>query len=315
MRRWLPPLVREVLREASADGLGRQAAAIAYFAIFSLPGLLVLVVTLAALAWGRVAVEESLFGQFEGLVGTSGAEAIRSMLSEAAEPKGTSLVTRVVGIGGLVFGATGFFLQLQATLDAVWGVRASPKRRGIVFLVVKRVLSLGMVLGLGLLVVVSLAFHALLSAFGERIAAGLGTGVSSPLLAAVELGVTTALLTGVFAAVYKVLPDLQIAWREVWVGALVTAVLFVLGKFALGFYLGRSDPGSVYGAAGPLVLVLVWLYYSALIVLLGAEFTQVYARLHGPHRAERRERAQRKARSPRARRGTLAAKLPTKEIS
>jgi membrane protein len=296
MRLRVPPLVKEVAREASADGLGRQAAALAYFAIFSLPGLLVLVVSVAALAWDRTAVERSLFAQFDGLLGRSGAEAIRGMLSEAAQPRGSSLVARVVGIGGLVLGATGFFLQLQAALDAVWGVRRGAKGRGIVFLVVKRLLSFGMVLGLGLLVVVSLAFHALLAAVGDRLAGTVVSGATSVLLGALELAASTVLLAGLFAAVYKFLPDLRIEWREVAVGALVTAVLFVLGKFAIGFYLGRSDPGSAYGAAGPLVLVLVWVYYSSLVVLVGAEFTQVYARRHGPHRAERARRAAGKVR-------------------
>jgi membrane protein len=296
VRRVLPPLVSDVLREASADHLGRHAAALAYFAVFSLPGLLVLVVAVAALVWGRTAVEESLFSQFGSLLGASGAETVRDMLADASEPKGSSLVARLAGIGGLVFGATGFFLELQAALDAIWAVEARPRRRGLVPFVTKRLLSFGMVLGLGVLVAVSLAFDALLSATGDRIETVLAAG-APVVLGGVELVVATALLTGLFAAVFKFLPDLRIAWREVWVGALVTAVLFVLGKFLIGFYLGRSDPGSAYGAAGPFVLVLVWIYYASLIVLLGAEFTQVHARRHGPHRAERSERAKGKARA------------------
>jgi membrane protein len=309
MRLRVPPLLRDVAREASSDALGRQAAALAYFAVFSLPGLLVLVVGAAALVWERTSVEEGLFAQFRALLGASGAEAVRGMLAEAGSQQGSNVVARVLGIGGLVLGATGFFLQLRAALDAVWGVRAGAKRRGILFLVAKRVLSFGMVLGVALLVVVSLAFHALMAAFGETVAGLLGSGVTSGVLAVLELAVTTGLLTVLFAAVYVVLPDLDVSWREVWPGAAVTAVLFVLGKFAIGFYLGRSDPGSAYGAAGPLVLVLVWIYYSALLLLVGAEFTQVWAVKKGPRRAERRERARRKRPSnPRAERSPVGAR-------
>lgn len=291
----IPRLLKALVREAGADKIGRLAAALSYFAIFAMPGLLVLVIATAGAVWGWEDVQDRVLTEMEALVGRGGAETVREMIAVAARPKGSSMVTQVVGLAGLVFGATGFFLQLQDALNSMWGAKANAKRKGIVPLVVKRVLSLGMVLSIALLLLISLAVSAVLSALGDRLAAWLGSGITVGLVTAVQAAVTLALLTLLFAALYKVMPDLKIEWREVWVGAAVTSVLFVIGKFAIGFYLGRSDPGSVYGAAGPLVVILLWIYYSTLVVLVGAEFTQVYAQLYGPRRKERSERMAAKA--------------------
>jgi membrane protein len=291
----LPRLVSAVVREAGADQIGRLAAALAYFAIFAMPGLLVLAIGAASTVFGWNAVQSRVLSEAEGFVGAEGANTIREVIAASAQPKGSSLFAKILGSLALVFGATGFFLQLQDALNAMWGAKGNERRKGIGAMVRKRVLSLGMVLAIALLLLVSLALSAVFSAVGDRFAGWIAPGVSAGVLAAVQLVVTFVMTALLFAAVYKVMPDLRIEWREVWVGAAATAALFVAGKFAIGFYLGRSDPGSAYGAAGPLVVLLVWIYYSTLVVLVGAEFTQVYARLYGPRRNERARRMQSKA--------------------
>jgi membrane protein len=295
----IPRLLKTIVREAGADRIARLAAALSYFAVFAMPGLLVLVVAGAGAAWGFAAVEARVVSELRAMVGDQGAEMVRHMISTAARPEGSSVVGQVLGIGGLLFGATGFFLQLQDALNTMWGARGNAKRKGLLPVVLKRLLSLGMVTALAVLLLVSLALSAALSALGDRLSAWIGTGLTTPVVTAAQFVVAYLLVAALFAAVYKVMPDLDIEWREVWVGGAVTALLFVLGKFAIGFYLGRSDPGSAYGAAGPLAVILLWIYYSTLVVLVGAEFTQVYARLYGPRRAERSGRmASKAARDP-----------------
>jgi membrane protein len=283
------------MREAGADKIGRLAASLAYFTIFAMPGLLALVIAVAGAVWGFESVQQRVLSEMRGLVGSEGGRAVQEMVSAAMNPKGSSLATQAIAIAGVVFGASGFFLQLQDALNTMWGAKKNAKKQGILHMVLKRLLSLGMVLSIAVLLLVSLALSALLSAFGDAVGGWVGADVTSGVLAAAQFVVSLGLVTLLFAALYKVMPDLKIEWREVWVGAAATAGLFVLGKFLIGFYLGKSDPGSAYGAAGPLVVILLWVYYTSLVVLLGAEFTQVYARLHGPRRAERAERMESKA--------------------
>jgi membrane protein len=287
--------VREVVREAGADKIGRLAASLAYFAVFAMPGLLAMVIAAAGAVWGFEAVQRRVLHEMRGLVGEEGGRAVQAMVATAMQPKGSSFATQAVAIGGLVFGASGFFLQLQDALNTMWGAKGNEKRKGVLHLVLKRLLSLGMVLSLAVLLLVSLALSAMLSAFGDAVGGWIGADVTSGFLAVVQFAISFAMVTLLFAALYKAMPDLKIEWREVWVGAAATSLLFVAGKLAIGFYLGKSDPGSAYGAAGPLVVILLWVYYTSLVVLVGAEFTQVYARLHGPRKAERRERMAAKA--------------------
>ena len=291
----VPRIVKAVVREAGADQIGRLAAALAYFAVFAMPGLLVLAIGAASTVVGWEAVQSRVLSETEGFVGAEGAKTVREIIASASQPKGSTLFTKILGSLALVFGATGFFLQLQDALNAMWGAKGNERRAGIGAMIRKRILSLGMIMALALLLLVSLALSAVFSAMGDRLAGWLAGSVSAGVVAAIQLVVTFALTTVLFAAVYKVMPDLKIEWREVWIGAAATALLFTIGKLAIGFYLGRSDPGSAYGAAGPLVVILVWVYYSTLVVLVGAEFTQVYARLYGPHKAERSKRMASKA--------------------
>jgi membrane protein len=214
----------------------------------------------------------------EGLVGESGAEVTRSIVENASQPN-SSLVAMVIGIVALLLGASGVFGQLQDALNTIWGVAPKPGRNWT-GLVKDRLLSMAMVVGIGFLLLVSLVISAALSAINSYLAEFLppSAGFVSQLL---DFLVSLAVITFLFAAIYKVLPDVQIKWRHVWLGALVTALLFVIGKFLIGFYIGRQSFNSTYGAAGSILVLLLWVYYSAQILLFGAEFTQVSARKFG----------------------------------
>jgi membrane protein len=262
-----------------------MAAALAYATVFSLPPLLVLLVTIAGWVFGRDAAEGRLVEELSGLLGHDTAAQLQQALHAQASStsRSRSLVAGGVGIATLLLGASAVFGQLQTALNQAWGVEPDPSRTGWrawVAVVVRRLLSFSMVLVAGFLLLVSLAASAALGAFGDLLADRLG-GVGGPALQALNAGLSLVVVTLLFAAMYKLLPDARIGWRDVAVGALVTGVLFVLGKAGIALYVGRAKIGSAYGAAGALVVLLVWVYYASLIFLFGAEVTQVWTRRHG----------------------------------
>lgn len=273
-------LLKQTGKEIGEDNCTSMSAAIAYYTLFSLPPLLVILIAVAGAVFGPDAVQEQLTGQVGGLVGESGAEEIRVMIENAGDLGTGSVLGKVLGLLALVFGATGAFAQLQQSLNRAWEVRPDPESGGIKAFLTKRVLSFGMVLTIAFLLVVSLAASALLSGLFSQVEAALGpAGAAFAWVGDIVLSL--AIFTLLFAAIFRVLPDAEVAWRDVWVGGFATAVLFVVGKFLIGFYLGRSNPGEAFGAAGSLVVILVWIYYTALILLAGAEFTQVWAKRYG----------------------------------
>ena len=274
-------LLKETIREFRDDDATRVAAALSYYTIFALPPLLLLLITIAGAVWEPSDVQGRVEAQISSLLGRDGAAGVREMLANANQPGHGGFFPTLLSVAALLFGATGAFIQLQSALNTAWDVKPDPARGGVKNFLTKRVLSLGMILGVGFLVLVSLALSAVLSAAGDSVERMLPGALSGPLLEGINLLVSLAVITLLFAAIFKVLPDAVIEWRDVWIGALVTAVLFTLGKFLIGFYIGQSDPGSAYGAAGSLAVILVWVYYASIIVLLGAEFTQVYARAKG----------------------------------
>jgi membrane protein len=209
-------------------------------------------------------------------MGESGGKQIHEMIASADRPGGGTIAT-IASFAGLIFGATGAFMQLQGALNRAWEVKPDPEQGGVMVFITKRLLSGGMVLGIGFLLAVSLALTAGISAVGGAV----GGGIPEPLLHGVTFVVSFLVLGALFAAMYKILPDAEIEWRDVRVGAAVTALLFVAGKFAIGLYLGRSSPGDAFGAAGALAVVLIWAYYSGMILLFCAEFTQQWARERG----------------------------------
>lgn len=273
--------LHEAVTEFLGDDCPRMAAGLAYFTVFSLPPLLVIVVTLAGMAWGSAAVEGRLAEEMEGLIGPRGAAQIQTMIRNANESRSRGIVASIVGIVALVFGATGAFTQLQAALNAAWEVEPDSGKGGVRRFVKKRVLSLGMVIAIAFLLLVSMALSTAVGAFGDYVEELLPRGWSKLALMSINGGLSFLVITLLFAAVFKVLPDAVIAWRDVWVGSLFTALLFVLGKAAVGAYMGRSDLASTYGAAGSLAVIMVWTYVAAALLLLGAELTQVWARRYG----------------------------------
>ena len=275
-------LLRDTVSAWQADFAASMGAALSYYTLFSLAPLLIIAIAVAGLVFGQEAVRGEIFAQLQGLLGDEGATAVEDILKSASTPKSGMLAT-VVGVGLLVFGATSVFAELQADLDRIWKV---PLREatGIWTLLRDRLLSFGMVLGVGFLLLVSLIVSAALSAFARWSQGWLAE--LETMMQAVNFLVSFALITGLFAMIYKILPRAAIAWQDVWIGSVFTALLFSIGKFAIGFYIGRSHLSAAYGGAGSLVVVLVWVYYAAQIFLLGAEFTCVYAKTRGSHATE-----------------------------
>lgn len=270
-------LLKQIFKEWQKDKASRLAAALAYYTVFSLAPLLIIAIAIAGSIFGEEAARGEIVGQIQGLVGQQGAEIIETAIENANQPDVSSFAS-IVSIIALLFGASGVFAQLQEALNTVWEVKAKPKQ-GIMNFVRKRFLSFSAVLGIGFLLLVSLLASAVLSAL-QNYMSGLLPGVDW-LWQILNLAISFGVITLLFALMYKFLPDVKIRWNEVWVGAIITTILFIVGKFALGLYIGRGSFGSTYGAAGSLVVVLAWVYYSAQILFFGAEFTQVYARRFG----------------------------------
>jgi membrane protein len=270
-------MIKESFKGWMDDGALDLGAALAYYTIFSLAPLLLIVIGVAGLVWGREAVQGQLVSQLQGVVGPQGSEAIQTMIANAGR-HGSGVLATIVGLVTILFGATGAFVQLQSALNRVWNVEPRPGA-GIWSFVRTRLISFGMILGIGFLLLVSLVLTAAVAAIGKW-ATGLLPG-GETLVSALTFAVSFLLITLLFAMIYKVLPDVEIAWRDVWIGAGVTAFLFTIGKFLIGLYLGKSSAASTYGAAGSLVVLLLWVYYSSQILFLGAEFTEVYATRYG----------------------------------
>lgn len=275
--------MKHTFQEFSEDECMNMAAALAYYTVFSLPPLLLLVITIAGLVVNPVQVQQMIQSQVGGMIGPQAAGEINTMVSAANEQVRAhgGAIGLIIGIGALLFGATGAFAQLQYALNKAWEVQPDPEASSWKDFIVKRFFSLGMILAVAFLLLVSLTISAVLSALGEQIGRMMPGGFSDVLLQAINFAISFGVITVMFAAIFKVLPDAIIRWRDVWVAAVVTALLFTIGKFAIGLYLGQSNPGSAFGAAGSLVLILVWIYYSSLIVLFGAEFAQVWAQRKG----------------------------------
>ena len=260
-----------------------MGAALAYYTIFSLAPLLIIAVAIAGLAFGMQAAQGEIAGQIQGLVGRDGAKAIEAMIQSAHKPA-RGVIGSLIGVFALFLGASGIFCEMHDALNSIWHVSPDTKA-GILSLVKERFLSFGMVLGIGFLLLVSLLLSALLAAVTKY----LGGMLPIPAFWFESLDFLLSLLsiTVLFAMIFKFLPDTKIAWSDVWIGAALTSLLFTAGKFVIGFYIGKSVSASAYGAAGSLVVVVAWIYYSALLLYFGAEFTRVYARTLGSQARER----------------------------
>lgn len=279
----------QVLKSAgigwSNDRASSMGAAIAYYTIFSLAPTLLVAIAVAGFAFGRDAAEGAIVGELGTMIGRDGADAVQTMI-RSADDMDAGIIATVIGVATLLLTSTGVFVELQSALNVIW--KAPPaKRSGWWSLLRTRLLSLSMVFGIGFILLVSLVLSAGLTAVSDRLAASL-PGLPL-LLQAVTFLVSLAITALLFAMIYKVLPDVPIAWRDVATGAVLTAILFSIGRFAIGYYIGSSDLASSFGAATALVVILVWVYYSSQILLFGAEFTRAYAELRGTRSGEAAE--------------------------
>jgi len=267
-------LLKETFNDWLDDNAPKMAAALSYYTLFSIAPLLVIAIAISAWVLGQQGAANRISYEIQGLVGPTGAIAIQTLVESANRPR-AGLIATIVGVATLLFGASGVFGELQDSLNTIWDVKPRPGA-GFLDLIKNRFLSFAMVLCTGFLLLVSLALSAWLAAFGELIEKAMpGSQITAHVI---NFVVSLIVFTLLFAMLYKVLPDAKIEWKHVWLGAAVTAGLFTVGKTLIGFYLGRSAVASSYGAAGSVIVVLLWVNYSSLIVLFGAEFTHVYAR-------------------------------------
>lgn len=277
-------LLKKTLKAWNADDPFRQSAVIAYYAIFSLPALLVIIIAFAGAVFGTEAVTGQLSTQISGMMGEKTAEQVEEMVANASIGN-KSLWATIIAIVTLILGATGVFIQLQKTLNIIWDVEPVKKTKrsfgSKIWLYLRtRLLSFGIILSIGFLLLVSLVISSLLSLFSNWMEARF-PDITVVLIQIANFIISLGLITVLFALMFKFLPDAEIRWREVWTGAFITALLFSIGKFALGFYFGKSDPGSAYGAAGSVVLIMLWISYSCMILFFGSEFTRQYATRNG----------------------------------
>lgn len=254
------------------------ASSIAFYTIFSLPAILIISLSIGATVYERDVVQKELINQVGRLIGKESAAGIEQILINAALDS-TGTLAKIVGIATLIFSATTVFISLQTSLNKIWGIKPKPER-GFVKYIIDRLLSLAMVISVGFLLLVSLIVDTALVVIQKGLADVLA-GWTLYVVTTVNILISLALITLIFALMFKVLPDAKIKWKDVWVGSVITTAFFTLGKYLIGFYLGNSSVNSAYGAAGSLVVILIWVYYSTVIFLFGAELTSVYAEQTG----------------------------------
>ena len=275
------PLARQAALSWVDDYAPSMGAALAYYTLFSIAPLLLIVISIAGLVFGEDAARGQIFGQLRELMGEQGAAAVQGLLKNVSKPS-EGIIGTAVGVVVLLVGAMSVFGELQNSLDRIWRAPARGQASGLWTLVHSRLLSFGMILGIGFLLIVTLIASAAVAALGRWWSPFFGGW--AVLAEGVNFVVSFTLVTTTFALIYKVMPRVRVQWRDVWIGAAVTALLFTIGKFLIGLYIGTSSFASAFGAAGSLAVLLIWMYYSAQIFLLGAEFTWVYAHVYGSRR-------------------------------
>lgn len=272
-------LLKETYQAFSRDECMSQGAALAFYTIFSLPPILIILITVTGFFLGSGQAKEKVLEQVRAQAGPQVAQQLEQIRTQQQQGGGT--LATVFGALVVIVAATGVINQLQTALDRAWGVRPNPEQEAIRRIAIQRAISFAVVVVIAALLLIALVLSTLLSAFGDTLSRWLGHQIPGSVWGGVNTLVSLVILALLFAVLFKVLPNAKVAWRDVWMGAAVTAVLFVIGKVLIGFYLSRATIASPYGAAGSLVLLLVWVYYSSLILLAGAEFTQVWARARG----------------------------------
>ena len=255
----------------------RESAIIAYYSIFSLPGLLVVIMTLGGYFFGREAVNNQVAAQFTSTLGSDTAKQIQDIIIQASRLR-NSLIATIIGVITILVGATGVFAEFQMALNAIWEVKLDKTKSGIWQIIRVRLFSFGLIISISFLLIVSLIVSTLISAFGSWLTTHF-SDLFLLILKLLNIGLSFSILAVLFALMFKVLPDARVKWKHVWIGSFVTAFLFEIGKFALGLYFGKANPGTGYGAAGSIILIMLWVTYSSMIVLYGAEFTHAYAKM------------------------------------
>ncbi|MEO7045360.1 MAG: YihY/virulence factor BrkB family protein [Ferruginibacter sp.] len=263
----------------SNDKIMKLSAALAYYTVFSVGPLLIVVVAICSIFFGREAIEGTIYGQIQGFVGADAATQLQEIIKNAAIG-GKGKVAFGIGIATLLIGATSMFAEMQDSINMIWGLKAKPQKKAWVILIKNRLLSFGVIGSLGFLLLVSLSVSGVVDALSTRLQAHFHN-VAVVAFYIINLVITFGVIATLFAVIFRVLPDAKIKWKDVMAGAIATAVLFMLGKFAISFYISKSNVGSTYGTAGSLVVLLVWIYYSSVILYFGAEFTKAYAIKYG----------------------------------
>jgi membrane protein len=263
----------------SNDKIMKLSASLAYYTVFSVGPLLIVIVSICSIFFGREAIEGTIYGQIQSFVGQDAAAQLQEIIKNAAIG-GKGHIAVVIGIITLLIGATSMFAEMQDSINTIWGLKAKPQKKGWVILIKNRLLSFGVIGSLGFLLLVSLAISGLIEALSKRLQAHFHN-VAVVAFYIINLIITFGVISALFAVIFRVLPDAKIKWKDVMAGAIATAVLFMLGKFAISFYISKTNVGSTYGTAGSLVVLLVWIYYSSVILYFGAEFTKAYAIKYG----------------------------------
>ncbi len=267
-------MLKDAFRGFGEDNVTKLSGSLAYATVFSLAPLLIMIISLAGIFLGREAVEGEIYGQLAGFVGHDTAVQLQEMIKNASLA-GKSTIAAIIGGISLVIGATAVFAEIQDSINSIWGLKAKPKRNWLK-IIQNRLLSFSMIATLGFLLLVSLGVSALAEALNTRLKAKF-PDVAVVIFYMVNILITLGITTVIFGIIFKVLPDATVKWKDIWAGAVATAILFMLGKFGISFYISKSNVGSTYGAAGSLVVLLLWVYYSSIILYFGAEFTNAYA--------------------------------------
>jgi membrane protein len=273
-------ILKQTFSDFIDDKVLKLSASLAYYTIFSVAPMLIVIIFFCDLFLGREAIEGTLYSQIKGLVGSDAAIQVQQMIRNASLSQDMSWAT-IVGFVTLFIGATGVFAEIQDSINTIWRLKSKPKKgKGLVRMIMNRLQSFSLVVSMGFILLVSLVVNGIIEIFNQRLAS-LFPEVGLIVIYLINWSITFMVITTLFAVIFKVLPDARIRWRDVIVGAIATAILFMLGKFAIGLYLGASKVGSTYGAAGSIVIILLWVYYSAAILYFGAEFTRVYVQHFG----------------------------------
>ncbi len=270
--------MKEVFSGFSDDKAMKYSASLSYYTVFSIAPLMIVIISAAGIVFGRDAVQGKIFNQIKGLVGSDAAIQIQDIVSKT-HSSGSTVFASIVSAIIVIVGATGIFGEIQDSINSIWGLKSKPKS-GIVKMVLNRLISFSLIISLGFVLMVSLAVNAFVSVITTQLA-NIIPGAGTYFLMIINQVLIFAILAFMFAVIFKVLPDARIKWRDVSKGAMLTAILFMIGKYLIGLYVGKSNFASVYGAAGSIIIIMVWVYYTAVILYFGAEFTKVYAIEYG----------------------------------